>query len=105
MNTKKNKLKKQFEKLKRLDFSKYKELLKIFCQQFHIPNESLDSLVDKLSDPDYKNDFEKVLKKVSCEIMLAESLIEVLDKLDKSDELDELDELDNKKDNDQGLSL
>ena len=93
MNTKKNKLKKQFEKLKRLDFSKYKELLKIFCQQFHIPNESLDSLLDKLSDDDFKSDYDEVLKKVNSEIML----IEVYSKF--------VEELDNKKNNDQGLTL
>jgi hypothetical protein len=105
MNTKKNKLKKQFEKLKRLDFSKYKELLKIFCQQFHVPNESLDNLVDMLSDYDFKSDYDEVLKKVNSEIMLIEVYSKFVEELDNKENNDQVEELDNKKNNDQGLTL
>ncbi len=93
MNTKRDKLLKKFKELKKLNYSKYKELLKNFCQYFHISEVNLNSLVDKLVKPEYSNDFEKVLKKVKSEIMLAEIYLKFVA------------DLENEKNNDQGLSL
>ena len=93
MNTKRNKLLNKFKKLKKLDFASYKILLRSLCQDFHISEINLNNLVDKLVKPEYSNDFEKVLKKVSNEIMLIEIYLKFVE------------DLENEKNNDQGLTL
>lgn len=100
MSTQRDKLKELFEKLKNSDRAKYEALLKSLCDEYNIHYEDdedleklLKKLLDKVCRSSPSSEYDKVLKDVSIEIMLAESFKKVFENFD------------NKKDNDQGLGL
>ncbi len=101
MSTQRDKLKELFEKLNKLNPTKYEALLKSLCDELNISykdNEDLEKLLKKLLDKvcisTSSEKYDKVLRDVRMQIVL----IDVLDNFN-------FDNLDNKKNNDQGLTL